>query len=109
MLYADYGGRGITVCETWNASFEAFWQDMEGSWAEGLELDRNDNEKGYSPGNCSWVTRKENCRNTRASKLTQTQVDWIRANPEGLKQTEMAERLGVGKAMVNHIVRGLRW
>lgn len=108
-LYSAYGGRGITVCERWNNSFADFWEDMEGSWAEGLELDRNENDKGYFPGNCSWVTRAENCRNTRSSKLTQEKVNWIRANPEGLTQVEMAHRLGIGKAMVNHVIKGLRW
>lgn len=107
--FKDYGARGIDICPLWLESFSYFYNDMLDSYRPGLEIDRIDNDKGYSPENCRWVTRAENCRNTRSSKLTQADADWIRANPEGLKQTEMAERLGVGKAMVNHIVRGLRW
>jgi len=107
--YLDYGARGIDICPLWKTSFSYFYNDMLGSYRPGLEIDRIDNNKGYTPENCRWVTRAENCRNTRASKLTQEQVNWIRENPENLNQVERAARLGIGKAMVNHIVKGLRW
>ena len=64
--YNNYGGRGIKVCERWH-EFKNFVADM-GVRPNNLELDRNDNAKGYSPDNCSWVTRKENCRNTRHNR-----------------------------------------
>ena len=53
--YADYGGRGITVCTEWN-KFENFrdWA-FEHGYSEGLTLDREDNDKGYCPENCRWV------------------------------------------------------
>ena len=36
---------------------------IENGWAKGLTLDRIDNNKGYSPDNCRWVTRLQQCYN----------------------------------------------
>lgn len=66
--YPYYGGRGIKVCDRWLKSFNYFLEDMEDSFVEGLELDRIDNDKGYSPDNCRWVTHSENMLNRRSFK-----------------------------------------
>jgi hypothetical protein len=57
-----YGGRGITVCKEWINSFDKFLQDM-GERPKSLELDRINNDSGYSKENCRWVTHKENMQN----------------------------------------------
>lgn len=64
--FRNYGGRGIRVCPEWLGSFEAFvrWSRAHG-YRPGLQLDRKDNDKGYSPGNCRYVTVAENMRNKR--------------------------------------------
>jgi hypothetical protein len=71
--FDTYGGRGITVCDEWSTSFESFdlWASENG-YQPGLEIDRIDTNRGYSPDNCRWVTRTENNRNTRKKKSGRT-------------------------------------
>ena len=59
-LYFD---KGIIVCEAWQ-DYKKFaeWAKSNG-YKEGLQLDRIDNSKGYSPENCRWVKSQENCNN----------------------------------------------
>lgn len=67
--YADWGGRGITICERWN-DFEKFYEDM-GDPPPGKSLDRRDNDAGYSPENCRWSTPQEQQMNRRITKIVE--------------------------------------
>jgi hypothetical protein len=61
-----YYKRGITVCDAWLNDFSLFekWA-KENGFKKGLQLDRIDNDKGYSPYNCRYVDSIINCNNTR--------------------------------------------
>ncbi len=78
--FSYYGGRGIKVCKRWD-KFENFLADM-GDKPKGLTIERIDNNKGYFPENCKWVTRKAQTRNRRNNRLityknkTQCMVEW---------------------------------
>lgn len=67
--YFNYGGRGITMCDEWKNDFIKFknWA-LENGFEEHLTIDRIDNNKGYFPENCRWVTKQKQDRNKRSNK-----------------------------------------
>lgn len=81
--YANYGGRGITICERWG-DVRNFIEDMGERPSKTHSLERIDNDGPYSPENCRWATVIEQHSNTRRNRLlefqgeTKTQAEWAR-------------------------------
>lgn len=98
--YADYGGRGITVCQSWLDSYENFLADMGLPPTKDHQIDRVNNHGNYEPGNCRWVSRTENSRNRRNNRLisafgkSQTLSQWEAET--GIKRETIAMRITRG-------------
>ena len=58
--FVRYGARGIVFCKNWKDPANFIKWALENGWAKGLHIDRIDNEKGYSPENCQFITPLEN-------------------------------------------------
>lgn len=115
--YKDYGGRGIKLCEEWS-TFKPFraWV-LSNGWKHGLQVDRRDNDKGYSPENCRIVTRHEQQQNRRLPnrhktgkryarrELTPDDINYIRNSP--LTVMALARRFDVHNATISRIKRRL--
>lgn len=95
--WADYGARGITVCDRWNQSFQAFIDDMGLCPSDKHSIDRIDNDLGYCPENCRWATTKEQALNSRHNRLitfdgeTKPLLKW--AESTGLDRTIIQSRI----------------
>lgn len=101
--YARYGGRGIKVCREWRDSFETYYADVsqiEGFGAEGVTLDRIDNNGDYTPGNVRWASATVQERNRQNNVMitfggrTQCQSAW--EEELGLSENTLRQRLKQG-------------
>jgi len=82
--FENYGGRGITVCERWNNSFESFLKDMGFCPKDKQSIDRLDVNGNYCKENCKWADFTEQANNKRNSRIlayngkSQTLTQWAK-------------------------------
>ncbi len=99
--YERYGGRGIVVCEEWRNDYLSFrtWA-LSNGYSVGMSIDRIDNDMGYSPDNCRWVTAKIQNNNQRKNRI-------IEYNGKKYTMAQFAEYLGLSYSSLQHrIERG---
>ncbi len=90
--YKHYGARGISVCYSWDRSFENFIRDM-GSRPNGTSLDRIDNNAGYTKENCKWSSIDDQLSNRRITRK-------IHFNGELIAVSKVAKQLGISRKMI---------
>lgn len=100
--YKNYGARGIRVCEEWSTP-EAFLEwATENGYSPGMELDRIDNDGNYEPGNCRFVTKKNNDRNRRTNVFlsafgeTKCIAEWVEDERCVVADKTLRERIKLG-------------
>ena len=83
--YCRYGGRGITVCQEWEKSFDNFLEwALTNGYRDDLTIDRIDNNGNYEPSNCRWATRQQQNMNKSSNKYItyngeiKTITDWAK-------------------------------
>lgn len=106
--YKNYGGRGIDVSSKW-MEFENFYRDMGDG--DGLEIDRIDNNLGYSKDNCRWVERRDNARNRRSTKFTSDDVSIIKTNLKYGQYSRqwLSEKFNCSLSAIDNIAVGKTW
>ncbi len=99
--YQRYGAKGVTVCEEWRNSKEAFFEwALSHGYSDELTLDRIDNSKGYCPENCRWATPTEQANNRKSNHIitangeSHTIAEWARIT--GIKSSTIKSRLHKG-------------
>ncbi|MDD3157464.1 hypothetical protein [Anaeromusa sp.] len=113
--YSRYGGRGITVCTEWRNSPQAFFDwALKNGYTDELTIDRIDNDKGYCPENCRFVSQATQLRNNSRNVFvtingsTKVLADWVKAL--GISRGKVARAMSQGMSPVEAIdyaVKGL--
>lgn len=96
--YAQYGGRGITICSEWD-DYAVFreWA-MSAGYQDDLTIDRINVDGNYCPENCQWATNHEQMNNmTKNRKITY--------RGETLSMSKWAERFGISYGTMNHRIQ----
>lgn len=89
--WANYGGRGIKVCDRW-LRFENFLADM-GERTKGTTLDRKDTNGDYTPENCRWATPSRQSRNTRFTRR-------LLIDGQTVPLADLADTSGIGASTI---------
>jgi hypothetical protein len=92
---------GIFVCDEWLSFINFYNWSIANNWELGLEIDRIDNLKGYSPDNCKWSTRQQQTRNTSRNR-------YFEYNNEKLLLVELCEKYNINRNTFNKRLR-LGW
>ena len=103
--YKYYGGRGIQVCSDWE-DIKKFINWAEKFNYENMELDRIDNDLGYSPENCHFVTPIFNKRKQRGRKLNFLIAEKIRDEykTSSISQAQLSRNYNVSDVTINAII-----
>lgn len=115
--YKTYGKRGIEICSEWlgeNGLQNFIFWSLDNGYNDDLTIDRIDNDKGYSPDNCQWVTRSYNASKSN-SKLSDVENNFTSAGAvirklllsSDMTHAELAQKLGIQpQSLANKILRG---
>lgn len=98
--YAQYGGRGITICPEWDEYIYFRIWALENGYSDDLTIDRENGDGNYCPDNCRWVNMKVQANNVSRNRI-------IEYNGESLTMSQLADRFNLSYSAFQHrIERG---
>ena len=101
--YKMYGGRGITICEEWRKNFLSFYNwCVTNGYASKLQIDRIDNNKGYSPSNCRFISSIENAYNKR-------NTTYVTIDNKRYTILELSRDSGIPTSIIYSRIHYLKW
>jgi len=110
--YHRYGGRGITVCDEWLNSYIDFkdWA-LNNGYADGLSIDRIDNNGNYKPSNCTFITVTDNSRKTSKTVCNIDIARKVRSlkNNVNITCALLGRIFGLSKYVIYNIVHNRSW
>jgi len=92
--HESYFDKGVTVCPEWSSFVEFKKWALSNGFDPSLQLDRRDNNKGYSPDNCRWITRGEN-------NLNRSNTLFVDYEGERIALALLSQKLGWNKNTYN--------
>ena len=92
--YKYCGAKGITICDEWDKSYEAFkeWA-LNNGYRDDLTIDRIDNSGNYCPENCRWADLYTQANNKSNNHL-------ITYNGKTQNMTQWAKEIGVRRELI---------
>lgn len=106
--YSRYGGSGIYVCDIWHNTKEFYKWSLENGYEDHLTLDRIDNNKGYFPANCRWVSTLEQGRNKR-NCVTEDVARAIQSEPKRANLNNLSQKYGIPRSTLKSIKYKQNW
>lgn len=97
-----YGGRGITVCDTWRKDFSQFYADMGPRPSPKHTIERRSNDGIYEPSNCFWGTQTQQVRN-------RSNTVFVIYEGTRMSLPEAAERAEMSYGYADHLYRKYGW
>lgn len=88
--YSNYGGKGITMCQTWVNSFDTFLEDISFAPTGEHMLGRKDITGNYNKDNCKWMLSKE-ISNNKSNTILITYNDVTKTVCEWSASTNISE------------------
>jgi len=107
LSWPRYGGRGISIFRPWIGDFMAFYNYVGPRPSPSHSLDRIDNNGNYEPGNVRWATRREQAHNRSTTKLSDTDVAFVRHwRARGYKLRPIAQAFGLNISYARAVCKG---
>lgn len=101
-----YRGYTPEICDEWKDYIPFKKWSLNNGYEDNLTIDRIDNNGGYYPGNCQWITLEENSGKDKKIFSEKEEIEIYKERLHlGITQVEMAKKLGVSRNTIQRAER----